>query len=104
MRLYAVENMLEGFSPAVEAHNNNISASVNIAPRIGHLDECRLWCIAEYDQYTRQVTPLLSPELVQWDTRRLRPVEPSVDVRSGSDAETHFQQTVESLNQDRLSQ
>lgn len=102
MKLFAVENVITGMSLAVEAHYTNLEAAIEMTPRVAHLDECRLWFIANYDERTRVVTPV-TPELVEWDNRRLRPVTPSKNIESGDAAVKSFQKAVEESVQETLS-
>lgn len=103
MRLYCVENMLTGLSLAVEAHYSDSEASVEMAPRVAHLDECRLWAVAEFDEKTRLVTPFSSPSYIEWDLRRVRPVRMAENVNSGSAAVDHFNEEIEKSVQASLS-
>lgn len=78
-KIYAVQNILSGRNATggLFTYPTDTMASVELAEQIVksktiRLDECRLYCIGEYDEERQQIETDGYPAVVSWDLRRLK--------------------------------
>lgn len=79
MKLYAVQNILSGVNATqgIFTYTTDTMASVELAENIVksktmRLDECRLYCIGEYNEEKQTIDTTGFPTVISWDLRRLK--------------------------------